>query len=544
MMKRRLCVVLWAVAQLGLDWKWGSLARRGPYEYVQLALVVTLLFVDSKPLTIATFVARAGGLLVRLPKVWDAEVLACLTDLTVAAALFFDEACLQRALRWELGIFYVAAALWKVNDAFLDPRYSCGTTYAVQLVVAFGLEKYLATPATLRLMGPFTVLLEASIGVFTFFETTTHLAIGLCLALHTAIALTPPPNNIAGFGVVALVRYFWLLLPPKGGDKIGDDGGALFFLVVSAMILGAAVLLGATKKFHGTEFDGPAAVFGAFAAVLAAAAAFPPPRSSSKEGTGPNPPLTRRGGVVVGAGATAMALWSVGSVMLGVLDGSSPNMFSNIRMSGGSNHLFSLLPTGLLQRWHYDDASSVFGGGVLRVEASNSSLLNAIHPGELTAFLAHNATEALRALGAHDRFYNSAVANVIGTFVMPHHDVAAPRYTVPAFEVHRVLRLERHVPVRLTVTKLDGPLGDEHWRRHSGNHTATLLYSPFYPHLASCTRSDGLGCTRDDLFHLTFVNATKTFNWGLNSLGDRLQMWNSYVIYDDDQQTKLHCYGS
>ena len=57
-------------------------------------------------------------------------------------------------------------------------------------------------------------------------------------------------------------------------------------------------------------------------------------------------------------------------------DMGSPNMFSALRMHGGSNHY--LLPTNLLQRAFVDappDESlggEIFGGGVVRVERSSS----------------------------------------------------------------------------------------------------------------------------------------------------------------------------
>ena len=42
-------------------------------------------------------------------------------------------------------------------------------------------------------------------------------------------------------------------------------------------------------------------------------------------------------------------------VALGVLELNTPNMFSNLRAQGGSNHL--LAPTALLQQWRYAGAA-------------------------------------------------------------------------------------------------------------------------------------------------------------------------------------------
>ena len=519
--KLRSYVILWCLAQVVLDWKFGSLSNHGVYEYVQAVLIVATLAVDSRWLTAVTFLARTGGLFVRVPNTFDAEYLGAITDLTVGLAVLLNLSP-ETAIRAELGIFYLAAAFWKVNSAFLDPRSSCGTTYAVQLISAMGLPSVQFW--AVRVMPWFTILLEGGIGVAAL-ARWSQLAVVLCLALHTGIALTPPPNNISGFGVVAAVRFFWLVpaIPWRRAASV-----AVPF---------AAVLLGACTRLHSspsvqsvaiTNLDFPAGIFGATAGALLTAMAQP---KSTAPGSRP---------LFVALGVVLTIAWSFGTIIFGLLDGASPNMFSNIRMVGGSNHV--VLPTGLLQRWYYDDPSSVFGGGILRVEESNSTVLNAIHPGEMTSLLSIETREILRQLGYPARFFNSAVANVVGSHVMPHYDVR-PQYTLPAFELHRVLRLDPN-PVTITVTKLDGPTGDESWRRTSGNRTATLIYNP-YPNLVSCHLHSS-PCDDRDLFHLTFLAATTTSSW-LNFIGDKLQMWNSYVLFDDPEvggSSELFCYGS
>lgn len=64
-------------------------------------------------------------------------------------------------------------------------------------------------------------------------------------------------------------------------------------------------------------------------------------------------------------------------------------MFSHLKLHGGSNHFF--LPTGLLQQSLADaspadrslGALADFAGGVVRIEASTSSFLNGLYPGEV-----------------------------------------------------------------------------------------------------------------------------------------------------------------
>ena len=121
-------------------------------------------------------------------------------------------------------------------------------------------------------------------------------------------------------------------------------------------------------------------------------------------------------------------------------------MFSNVRMQGGSNHL--LLPTALLQRWHrHAGAASAFSGGVVRVERTNSTLFLSTHPGEFTSVLRPAARRYLVDAGHSGRLWNSAVGQVVGTFVMPPNPAASGgpfvRYTLPAFAVRELVRRAR-----------------------------------------------------------------------------------------------------
>ena len=118
-------------------------------------------------------------------------------------------------------------------------------------------------------------------------------------------------------------------------------------------------------------------------------------------------------------------LWACGGVVLGVMEISTPNMFSNLRQQGGSNHAL-YLPTALLQvrlrpssssvprpsstrssshllvtrpppthprcraapqQWRYAGhgvGDDPFGGGIVRVEHSTSAHLNARYPADET----------------------------------------------------------------------------------------------------------------------------------------------------------------
>jgi hypothetical protein len=172
--------------------------------------------------------------------------------------------------------------------------------------------------------------------------------------------------------------------------------------------------------------------------------------------------------------------------MLGLQEQGSCNMFSSLRMHGGSNHL--LLPTGLLQRWLADDPRSSYGGGVVRVEATNSTYLTRTlrYPGEMSdrhpelarAYMAAMGHIGLQFYPSHWRTAPAAVSGLgnstIGGYPV-HEQEEAPggpfvKYSLPAFELRRVMEEMRHrrEDFELIYTRLPGAEGDETWRRGPG----------------------------------------------------------------------------
>lgn len=525
----RAYATLWCFAQI-VEWWFGSLSRQGPYEWTQLLIIVAALLSRSRAAFLMALAARVAGFATRVPAVFDAEYFAALTDLAVLvlAGLGMEE-WIGPTVRGQLSTFYVWAGFHKLNTGFLDPVSSCASVYGVQIADALGVPSL--APLAFRIAAPATLAIELGIGVCL--AVAPLVGVILAVVLHTGIALTPPPNNIAGFGVVCATRCFWV----RGGSS------RLEGLSLAAAF--AAILLGLTRSLHvkptvqfsiAPSLDYPAGVYGATAAVALAAC--------WRRARPPNP-RGAVGATIAAAFVAAMSIWCVVPVVLGILDGGSPNMFSNLRMFGGTNHLAGL-PTGLLQAWKQDDPASVFSGGILRVEDSNSTHLNAVHPAEITSVLTESAVDLLRGLGHPGRFFNPTVATVVGTAVIPHPRFSDP-FTLPAFELARVLAATRDTPVRVVYSRLHGPRGDEQWRRSAHvDYTVELVFSGF-PHVHACTvlrtgnesYYDPCGA---DLFFLPYLHGPNTL---LNRLGRALQYWNSQIILPDPAHARnLPCYGS
>ena len=227
------------------------------------------------------------------------------------------------------------------------------------------------------------------------------LGVALALLLHLGIALTPPPNNIAEYGTMSALRLAWLARTPSQPRwpslewlAVHASGGALLLAILAARSLsscGAASTAGSTSPRRTSR-----------SAICSAASIYPPAstgscaasscarsswtRAARRKGAerAAQIPTRARAGYL-GTLFVVTAVWyAFGTIVMGVLDVSSPNMFSNVRMQGGSNHL--LLPTALLQEWHRDHgATSAYSGGVVRVEHQLDLFLD--HPSELTPVL-------------------------------------------------------------------------------------------------------------------------------------------------------------
>ena len=404
-------------------------------------------------------------------------------------------------VRWQMGLFYLGAAFWKVNTSFLDHRYSCAPLFFASIMAAY-FSPHIATPrvtAAVIRAAPLTIvcgelaiagaLLIAAWGDCrgTLAAACCKVGVVLALCLHLGIAVTPPPNNVGAFSVIMAARLFCFaphssarvlrdtLLPRSGaamccsalavglaagatalaaygahfasGSADNNDAtsggvgqlGIMFYkgldwsvptFVLMMWVVGGGVLL--DRAHTGTQGRGSAA--------LAAS-------------------LSPVGGLLV----CVAVLHSLALTPLGLQDLGGPNMYSNLRMQGGSNHL--LLPTSLLHNARIrarvgDDANALLGegasallptvtaslaaafdGGLVRIEKSTSARINALYPGEISQVHSKRARLMLQAAGHSGRQFNPAMGRVLGSWVLPPVDTSRrlTRYTVPALEFRRML---------------------------------------------------------------------------------------------------------
>ena len=421
---------------------------------------------------------------VRAPFVWDSEFWLALTD----AATLVSMRCsaepgeLPHVGRWtrqQLAWCYAAAAFFKLNSSFLDSRVSCAPIFGLSLLeYAPAAAVWLADrPVAARALAaalPWSVIAaEAAIAALLAAGARPwqRRGIALALAFHLLIAITPPPNGVPTFSCVAASR---LLLCVE--DNVRPAAAALGRVIEAARGKRAPLLLVGVGFALLTRRDPAIATFLVLMAfdILAlccaddAAPLTAPPRLASA--------------LLIVASATYAFVLPI----LGLQEIGSCTMFANVRLvQGASNHVLGV-PTGLLQA----RTNGVFGGGVVRVEATSSDYINALYPGEITTLLAPQTRDLLRVIGHTARQFNPKARRVLGEQIrarMPRWRAASGtpfvRYTVPALELRRLLAEARHAAAAtnstfdLTYTRLrPSATEDEAWRARARGVSVRLTH--------------------------------------------------------------------
>lgn len=531
---------LWVLAQV-LQWFVGNLTGRGPWEAIQVAACLAVFFKPQRWLCAVSLALRMAHVIRRLPAVWDSEMLELLTDLPIVLALL-SRSLPSRAVRAQLGIFYAAAGLLKLNTAFLNPRYSCATVFGFQLLEAWGLEDWTWLSWLVFKSLPWTtVVVETGVGA-CIFAGKLRVAAWLGIALHLMIAIEVPPNNIGIYGVNCVARYFWLF-PFAAADAWRRSRDFVGHVAVGCVLL-AVTNYKSNPQSAALDRDWAPGVYGVVASVVARATFLTQrPKSEAIVAIVAESNTT----LLTVSSALVVLAWALGSVVFGIIDVASPNMFSNLAMHGGSNHWF--LATGLLHVWKHHDATSVFGGGVVRVDDCNSTYVNAIHPGDLTPALAPGVLRLFERHRHSGRFWNPALANVVGPHVMP--PPTFDPYTVPNYELARLVdaAAKHPTPFRLVYARLPGVRGDAQWRRHAVERRVELVVAG--DHRTCTILKPGTNASRCD-DPADFLDFSLYADTLLNRLGRKLLLCNSYAQIPrlklarstERSHDEVHCYSS
>lgn len=417
-----------------------------------------------------------------------------------------------RTIRCQFSIFYVASGFWKLNTSFSNSSYSCASLFAAQLLEhlpdawlfpaatagASGNQLLtLAVPAFARVVAMaapfFTLLIEIALPCLQALNPealggrAAFLAVTTTLAFHIIIGLTPPPSNVASFGVTTCTRlFFWM---PDAVAAAFDDGVQMFqtpaprlfgtATLGACMALASAATLACVSSLHlaavstvqGSGVDWHLAWLAALCVIFGRAmmihTRLDRQRLAEVGDKGQSSSLTPNSSHSLHpvAHSWLIGLAAVYAFVLpaaGLQEKAGCLMFSQLRMHGGSNHF--LLPTGLLQSLLLDaPPSNAFSGGVVRIEATNLSWVG-------SAFSQH--------LGARTQRVLREVAGVRAEYIWAEKATTLPRANPPPrFMRHTVSNLGLRQLIAtaaaqrdafwLLYTRLEGAVGDEKWRTES-----------------------------------------------------------------------------
>ncbi|CAK0802525.1 unnamed protein product, partial [Prorocentrum cordatum] len=328
---------------------------------------------------------------------------------------------------------YIPAGVWKLTDNFFDPESSCAPVLFAQLIVRLapvGLVDDAWMQVLLRAQPLCVALLELSVGPMLWLSPRA--GVFAAIAFHTCVALTPPPNNAAGFSVAAGVslvlchhRHF-----AASAARAASPGKP------ESLLIGLAVAAGVGAAARGGG-DWAVAVYAPLAALHFSAVLL------SREG--PEEASAPRGTVSAAARrafAAACVMFAFAPPLLGLQD-AGPPCHGDVREPPRGdrpaastaptygNHM--VLPTGLVQAWGVPP----YDGGVVRVTTATSEHVLGHYSAEVTSLFPPAVLQHLRRAGHSGRQFMPYLARVLGPGVVPGGRFLP--FEVPVFELRRML---------------------------------------------------------------------------------------------------------
>lgn len=464
---------------------------------IRLPCVLAALYWTSPRVLVAAHITSLLFFGASLPFVWDHMCWSACTEMCfLITYLCCDSSCWVKsfcaAARAQTVILYFCAAFWKLTTSFLDPTTSCGTLLTAELIFALVPEKVLPSHSGLaRLLvraGPLlTVVGEFAISLFLAFFV--HIGVGLALVFHLLIMLLPV-NAAGGFSICCASRLF-VFLPDATTEALGilRKSATLSAMALATLAIACALLQGTSDATFATYLGLMALYIGAMSIHFKGNTL----RAMSEM------PSTR---VRMLAGFAAL-FYGLVPPILGLQSMGALTMYSNMKYIGGSNHL--LAPTFVLQDYHEELARltdwpwlvDAFGGGLVRVDATNSKAIREVNPAD-ASFLEPPRVRALLANSGHQGKYfaqyyaRMKTSDFLDGLLGNETDEATP-FVLHAFELRRLLAAARARRERffLNYTRLPGKIGTPAmWREHHG--PQVNLEEDASAGLTHCTM-DGLG---------------------------------------------------
>lgn len=428
---------------------------QGPDDWMIRLPILIVSFIFPTPwLLLVAHVANIASWWYWMPNVWDHMVWAALLEVTfVLAALAGGggEAVAKRfipAARAELVVLYWSAAFWKLTSSWYAVRSSCAPVLMSELMAGIFTPELTPPGSALSntLLGTapvFVAALEFAVATSLMFFPAAGVV--LALGFHQSINLMP--MTYAGGFSISMCCRFVLFLPGVASKSLGRSSS---FILPSAMCTAVGAAMYAIHA--GVDTACMLYLFLAFLYFRGIMSGHTP----AKGGYGGAAWLSFLA-VLVGF------LYGFLAPVAGVMAMASSTMYGNVKQWGGTNHL--VVPTGLLQE-HFADprnaepawAADAFGGGLVRVDGTTSSVMRRLAPAEATPLMLPFARDLLQGAGTPGRYFElyaarnyfgrdddheSSALHNRGNDSASGADAQDLPYVEPAYELRRVLALAR-----------------------------------------------------------------------------------------------------
>lgn len=421
---------------------------------VRFPLIILCFIWPNPPLLLVGHIVNIVSWSLWMPAVWDHMCWASLLELTLVGAILLGggrDAIIDRFLRVvqpQLIMLYFSAAFWKLTTSWYDAHTSCAPVLLSELLAGFFSESVLpggswVANLLLHIAPVFVAALEFAVPIA--FWVCPPAGVLLALLFHQTINLMPM-TYAGGFSLAMCSRLVYFT---PGSLAAAFDSSS--FVIPSAIV----ALVGAIMVSVHRHIDSAGVAFLVLAFLYL--------RGLGKADLKPIQVASARTTIFLGLIIHAITFfYAFGTPILGLQAMASSTMYGNLKQFGGSNHL--LVPTGLLQAQYSDGVPKIdvgswavdaFGGGLVRVDSTNSSILQQLAPADATAQLPKHARDMLKGIGASGAYFELyAARNYFGR----HGDLQAtalhnrgtegprlgdPPYAQPAYELRRVLALAR-----------------------------------------------------------------------------------------------------
>lgn len=424
---------------------------KGPADWgIRLPLLVASFIFPNHWLLMLAHIANVASWATWTPAVWDHMTWAALLEVTFVLAVLGGggrEQIADRfipAARKELQVLYWSAAFWKLTTSWYNTYSSCAPVLLSELIAGIFTQEIMpaggmVANVLLSTAPVFVASLEFAVaGALTFYPQA---GVVLALGFHQTINLMP--MTYAGGFSSSMCCRFVLFLPGLLTRSLGPSDS----LLAPAAICGA---LGAAMWAIHNGVDTACVVY-----LVLGFLYFRGIMSGHS---------FKLGGGALWLSSIALFIgffYGFMGPILGLQAMSSSTMYGNVKQWGGTNHM--VVPTGLLQE-HFLTATEpawaadAFGGGLLRVDSTNSSVLQQLSPAEATPNLPPYSRQLLKGVGTPARYFELYAARNYWDRDEDHDasalhsnkwppqydpDITPLPYVQPAYEMRRVLALAR-----------------------------------------------------------------------------------------------------